>query len=980
MKVSKTDQECLPPFVGRREAVGVLEEAYAEARRGVPRAVFVTGEPGIGKSALLRRFQQTAPNATFLVGGCLDLGDAPSYAPFVGLLRSLVRQVGLDTLRSGLTTAVVNALAWLLPDFAEPLPPYEGTRARMFDAFLTLLEKLAREKPVVLMVEDVHWADQSTWDLLSYVVSNAPESPLLTIITYRNLPHGHPLRGPLAGLRQRDHVLQIELEGLPRAAVALQAAALLGRRPEEALLDNIMRRSCGNPLFVEALLQCSPGELPGGQIRDLLIAPVERLPAPTQRVLRVAAVGGAEVGHNVLSAVSELSEDDLEEALRPAVHQRILATDHDGYRFRHTLIVEAVYEGLLLPGERRRLHRRFAEAIERDPSLAPPVLCHAPGEVARHWAAAGEPVPALAATWQAARDGRDLLAHPERLRMLQRVLELWQLVDDPSKIIGVSRGDVLRDIVEAADDSGYIDLGMSLAADALDAARAEGDTRLEAQILERRARIRSRLGVAGVTSELEAALRLLPESPPSPLRTRLLSHLAQRLWAEGETREARDLSEQALKLAHETADAYSEANAGITLAGLVAEDDLEASRADFAAARELADRIGAPTLVITAYINETSVLEDLGHHAAAAETGRVGVRRAAEVGLARTLGVRVAACLSEALLSSGMWDEAVEVLSHALDLEPPRAYRATLLAVQGQILAARGNTESAARLLAEIRGLFDGKFETPANQFRQATFEATVLLQQGEAGSALNTVLDALEAYPAHLSPSRAWPMLAVGARALAEADVRARLLPARLHPQPRDGALKTLKGTVADTPIRSDADRAWCAAITASLAPTSDRWRAREEELGAWELAPQPYPLAWALLHSAEGLLARSSRAAAAEQLRRAADIAGSLGSQRLLGAVESLANRAQLSLAEPAGDEESETVGSKLGLTARESEVLRLVTLGRTNRQIANELFISTKTASVHVSRILTKMDAANRGEAAAMAHRLRIFEESA
>ncbi|MEU4222941.1 AAA family ATPase [Nonomuraea sp. NPDC026600] len=983
-----TDQRL--PFVGRREALERLVTALSRAREGRPTTALVSGEPGIGKSTLIEQFRRLTPNATFIIGNCLNLGDAPSYAPFVGILRSLVRRIGLDHLRASLPANIVSALAWLLPDFADPLPTYEGTRARMFDAFLTLLESLTQDMPLVLMIEDVHWADQSTWDLLTYVVNNADDTRLLTIITYRDLPIGHPLRGPVSELGRHHHVVKVELRGLGRADVALQSTTILGRPPDSALLNDIMRRSGGNPFFVEAILDHSGAGEPSGSIRDLLIAPIERLPGPTQRVLHIVAVGGSEVGHTVLGKVAGISDEDLDEALRPAVHEGVLLTTQDGYRFRHALIAEAVHDVLLLPGERRRLHRRYAEAIDEDPRLAPPVMCHAAGEVARHWAAAGEPIPALVATWRAAQEGRDLLAHPERLQMLRRVLELWCLVDHPSEIIGVSRAAVLRDIVEAADESGDIELGMSIASAALEAAKSEDTPELAAQILERRARIRSRLAMGGATGDLEDALRLLPEDSLTPLRARLLGHLAHRLWVEGKNQAARSLAENALKVASDVGDAYSEAHATITLAGLAAQDGAtwdgaaqdsatKTAMADFATARRLAEQHAVPMLVVTSHISESWVLETIGESARAADSARAGVRRAGEAGLARTLGVRLAGTLSESLLSLGEWDEALEVLAHAIDLEPPKGYRATILAIHGEILAARGNLASAEQVLDEIRGLSSGRFETAASQFTQATFEARLRLAQDDPGAALTAVLDAIEAFPVHRAPARAWPLLVTGARAYTKSEVQARpLTQSQLHTTPWEDTFAALRTAAAATAVKTDVDRAWSASFAAETAPRSRRCEVREAELAAWERLGRPYQLAWALVRYSEALLGKRNQTAAAELLHRAIGIAEALGAAPLIAAAGSMAARAHLSLAEEPTVRTPAPARSELGLTPREVEVLRLVTEGRTNRQIASELFISVKTAGVHVSRILMKTDAATRGEAAAKAHRLHLFDD--
>jgi len=567
------------PFVGRRAAVETLADAVrGSSDQGECPVVLVSGDPGIGKTTLISQLPRMVPGPRYLVGRCMDFGEAPSYAPFAGILRELVRGDGLAGLRRELAPSVASALAWLLPDFDEPLPPDPGTRTRMFDAFLSLLEHLARSSPVVLVVEDVHWADQSTWDLLIFVIGNAADVPMTTIVTHRELPVGHALRGALAELSRLGHVRALPLEGLKRTEVELQAAALSGVPPTREQTDELMRLTAGNPLYVEAAVDLMlHAESSASRTRDVLLAPVERLPEDSQLMLRVAAVGGATVQHAALSRVSGMDDAALERALRPAVDSRLLVVTRDGYRFRHDLIGTLVYDQMLLPGERTRLHRAFAQTIGQSPELAPPVMCHAAGEVARHWKSAGEPLLALAATWQAAQEGRNLLAHPERLQMLQGVLELWAMVDDPGAVIGVSRAVVLHDAVEAAEESGDCELGLAFAGDALAAAVRDGDEMLAAAVLERRSRLRAQMGIAGSAADLEEALNLLPGGP-CPLRGRLMAQLADRLRFDGDPERADAIAEESLAAAQLADDEYGRIRATLAKLSTLAERDSQSAR------------------------------------------------------------------------------------------------------------------------------------------------------------------------------------------------------------------------------------------------------------------------------------------------------------------------------------------------------------------------------------------------------------------
>ena len=397
-----------PVLVGRSGQLAALDAALAAARDGSPSAVLVGGEAGVGKSRLVTEFAEHSrgTGAQVLTGGCLELGtDGLPFAPFTAVLRELVRERGADGIAGLLPGHATRELARLLPEFGEPATAADAgeARARLFEQVLTLLEQLADEAPVVLVIEDAHWADRSTRDLLAFLIRNQGAlDGLLIVVTYRSdeLHRTHPLRPLLAELDRISWVTRIELGRLSRADTGELAARLLGREPGADLLETVYRRTEGNPLFVEALLdgdRLGPG-LPES-LRDLLVAGVRRLPEETQEVVRVASAGGERIGHALLATVTGLDSAGLTRALRPAVAANVLLTDPDGFAFRHALIRESMQQELL-PGEGGRLHCRFAEAIGSDPALVPPG--RAAAEQAHHWYAAHDLARALASAWQAA--------------------------------------------------------------------------------------------------------------------------------------------------------------------------------------------------------------------------------------------------------------------------------------------------------------------------------------------------------------------------------------------------------------------------------------------------------------------------------------------------------------------------------------------------------------------------------------------------
>src|SRR6266487_4906521 len=452
-----------PVLVGRSGQLSALDTALAEAGRGRPSAIMVGGEAGVGKSRLVDEFAERSRGAgvRVLMGGCLELGaDGLPFAPFTSVLRALVRDLGAAGVAGLLPGGSARELARLLPEFGEPAGPDEAAeaRARLFEQLLILLERLAGADPVVLVVEDMHWADRSSRDLLAFLIRNQPSAEgLLMVVTYRSddLHQAHPLRPLLAELDRIGWVTRMDLGRLTRPDTGQLVAQIIGHGPDEDLLAAVYGRTEGNPLFVEALL--ADGGLGSGlpeSLRDLLVAAVRRLPDETQEVVRVASAGGERTGDRLLAAVTGLEGPALARALRPAVAANVLLADSDGYAFRHALIREAVHDELL-PGERGQVHSRFAEAIGADPRLVEPG--RAPGEQARHWYAAHDTTRALVSAWQAAGQAGHAVAYAEQLAMLSRVLELWRQVPDAWQRIGTDHAGVLEAAARTAELAGEND-------------------------------------------------------------------------------------------------------------------------------------------------------------------------------------------------------------------------------------------------------------------------------------------------------------------------------------------------------------------------------------------------------------------------------------------------------------------------------------------------------------------------------------------
>jgi ATP/maltotriose-dependent transcriptional regulator MalT len=359
--------------------------------------------------------------------------------------------------------------------------------------------------------------------------------------------------------------------------------------------------------------------------------------------------------------------------------------------------------------------------------------------------------------------------------------------------------------------------------------------------------------------------------------------------------------------------------------------------------------------------------------------------------------------LAEPLVSLGRWDEADEVIERALQLLPPRLSRSSLWRLSGDLALARGDLAAAAEYVASIRSALDRARYKDEHQLPLTRLETELRLAQDRPAEALAVIGDALDRFDLLRSPRYGWPLLAAAARACAPggtagdralltraAELRERLRTAAGKLAAEGLAQQAHQRTFAAEMLSADAAAAGTgpgSTAPGSTGPgnaagSSGIRAAWDDAAQAWEAVGQPYPLAAALLRMAGAALSAGDRDAGGMGLRRAAALAQDLGARPLSGDIALIARRARISLS--GGDEPAtagatappQVPGPALGLTAREYDVLRLIAAGHSNREIASELFISVKTASVHVSNILGKLGVASRGEAAATAHRLRLF----
>lgn len=968
-----------PVFVGRSLEMARFGTALREADEGTPGVVLVGGEAGVGKTRLLQEFLQRAEEqgAVTTVGGCLELGaESLPFAPISAALRTLSRRMGPELAEAA--AGRERDLAWLLPDLAPGTITRDGEfdRVRLFELMLGLLERLGTDRTLVIAIEDLHWADSSTRELLGFLFRLLRTGRILIIGTYRADAVGrrHPLRSFLAELDRVHNVARIDLSRLTRAQVGDQLRGILCEEPPRRLIRQIFQKSEGNAFFVEELA-CSirDGQLTGisDTLRDLLLIRIEELSEDAQKVIRLAAIGGVTVGHRLLTEVSWLDPDRLEEALRTAVSAHVLVPTGDEFQFRHALVRTAVREDLM-PGERVRLYATFAEALERCPDLVGADELR--GRIATYWFHAGKAVKALPAVLAAAEAARERYAFDERTRLLERALLLWEQVPDPERLSGRRLLDIYIEAVTAARLGSERELAIHFCKRAIELVDPVAEPELAAFLWREKARGLRTMCRSSGRPELNRAKEILDGLPPSKEQARVLAHIARDRMLDGEGGEVVADAMIALEHAQLVDSPDIEAEARKTLAcGLVQIGRVEEGMAQLALAEETAIRSSEPDSLVHILSNKASLLEGLGRHRESTVAARRAMELAAERGLTRTSGSFALGNLAESLLSVGDWADLATLVEKTLDLDPgPQTTRHLELQLVGLCLA-RGDVRGAKAHLRRSRLAAGSRYVEAQYAIPLARAEIRVAEAQGRLDEAREALVAALAAGcpPGH--QRYMWPLLADAAAN--EADARTSTV------RPRESELKTrqdiadrIAAMAASLAIDCPLDAAYAALVGAESARAAGTDDAELWGLAsaAWELTEQPYRTAWVRFRHAETLLATGNRDAAARRLAEAAETAARLGAKTLREHIDLLSRRARVG---PPTQGESDTTLPTL--TPREIDVLRLVADGRSNRQIAEELYISAKTASVHVSNILAKLQVTGRGEAAAVAHRLHLVD---
>ena len=866
-------------FVGRARELAELEGALDDARAGRGAAILLGGDAGIGKTRLVSELAQRARAAGFVVllGHSLDLaGTELPYHPFVEALRPW-GQPWADAGESGF-----------------------GSQLRVFERMLSLLEERAASDPVLLVLEDVHWADVSTMDLTVYLAHHVDILPVLLVATARvdEIGSRDLIRTLADGIRhsvtgQVVDVAPLDTEDV-LALIEGASTAPLGTVEAEAIAG----RSEGNPFFAEELLTVAgSGEyarLPLS-LRDLLLHRMSGLDGAALDLLRLASVVGRDVPYAALYKAAGEPQGVVRQSLRQVVERGILIAgpDSEAVQFRHSLLAEAVYT-TVLPGEREDLHARVAGYLATIPD-APPA------ELARHWTAARRPVEALPASIEAARRAVRMSGLAEAHGHLERAIRLWDEVPAAAEIVELELAEVCAWAAQLAHHIGAAPRAVVLARRAIELTPEES--------WQRAALLHVRLGeylyeIAEDSASLDArerAVALTREHPGSSEQAHALSSLAGGLMVAWRFAESLPMAREALAQARAVGAREAEARA-LTVLGV---DLVQCGHADEGIAMveealALAERTGDLIGLERAYVNLTDVLATLGRQRAAARLATTGTAALRRHGIVSEV---LTANHVEALIALGEWDEGDRISDSALRaatgsfpyMNP--LLRADLETWRGDFDSAQAHLDSARETMRADHGF--GIFEACLAElalWERRWPDAHRLLQEARAraGSDETALL-------------RIW-FCAKALWAQAELAALAR---------DRHDALATRRWTVMAQQVITEARRT--AAIASRVTPNAGGWLAMAEgeysraggetdadpwkaAAVAWERLERPPLAAYCRWREGEALLeAGAARSEAAVPLRSAYAVATRMRAAPLANELEALARRGRIDLRAP-------------------------------------------------------------------------------
>lgn len=973
-------------FIGRRQQLEVLDDVLVSAREGRGDVVLIGGEAGVGKSRLVGELVGRAQRVGALVvtGWCVEHGEqVMPLAPLADVLRGVAASMSTEQLDEVFGRARV-VLARLVPGF-DPTGVSVGSDlplpvGRLFDGVLGGLRALSELRPVVVVVEDVHWADESTRQLLTFLAVRLVDHPVVLVVTYRSddLHRRHPLKPFLVALQRAVRPEHIELTPFSLDELTEMVAAVTHTNPDDGFVARLHDRCGGNAFFAEELLAGGPRSALPPMLRDVVLAHTEGLDDTELTILRAAAAAGPHIDSAVLAVACDVDAAAVSSAVDALVDAGLCARDGDVLRFRHELAREVV-QAELLAGQRATVHAALAAALV---TLAP----QRPGEIARHWMLSGDQPRALEMSVAAGRAAVTLGADAEALLQFERALELWDRVPDAAERAVCDHSALLLEAADAAGRARSFAKATALGRQAI-AALAPSDPVAEGlaclQIAEWAWWIEEPDEGEVVAKQLiERAIARIPSEPLTAAWALAVAWHATLLREEGSPM-ARRRATEALELARACAATRAEARALTTMGILRCREGDPAGLDELRQSLALSLSVGRPLDVGWSYHSLALCSELHGEHTEVLDLEQEALDYCAAAGIYRVYGAMVEVVVIRCLQWLGRW-KALEERVDRLRAEfgDLRLEHISLAGSWGLVLVRQGRLDGVSAFVAdEVERMHNHRYVLgPA---------ATTTVELAAAEDRISDIPDLVDTtldrvLPRHQRNAAELVASALGALADRAPHMRARSALHDLAADQQRGAswlARVEQACAQSRALRIVPDPApFLGLARAELArlhaePCSQRWAALVE---AWDRLGAAYESAYSRRRLAEAMLNETAgrsvdvRSQAQALLTVARRAAVDMGAAPLATEIQSLARRAHINVdtddadGAPPGSSDRATDAS-LGLTERELEVLRLVADGYTNGQIGQALYISRKTASVHVSNILRKLGVSSRLQAA-------------
>ena len=942
-------------IAGRAREQELLRRVVGASVRGEPCTVLVHGEAGVGKTLLVSSVadRARASGHTVLFARCLRFGAGASpYLPFLSAFEGWLADGHSD-----------EGLA---------LGPLYGDRDAAPVSALHVIDRavahLAEQGPVVLVVDDLQWADISSLDALAYLIAGRRRQPVALLVTYRDvgLPDGHPLWSWLADMLRLPGVVDLPLDRLTLEETAEQLTQLWGRSPGTRLLHEVWERSGGNAYLTELLARdvdpaadALPADIPDA-LRTALLARWHSLTPRTREVTQVLAISGRPVDPGVLAEVT--GGVDVATALHEAGEAGVVELEPGGLVwFRHPLLSDVLYS-TLLPAEVRELHAAFVRVLSADPSNL-----RSRTDLALHYAGAGMYDESFEMCLAAAAEAGEAHRHPEASVLLRQACDLWPDVSEVVRSPHGSLAALLSESAESLRHSGDLTGALEQLARALTLLDEEQDPLVAARVFRLHAqRSFSEGGRAGPSlAGMRRAVELSAAVPGSEEYALALADLADaELW-QGEGAAAAIHAQEAVEAADRCGDPATRSFALCVLAAVrIDADNAEELGRE---ALRLARAAGRDDYVGFASISLYSVLDNQGRLEAAVDVLLHAYARGLSYStVTALLGVYAAS----GMLPLGRLLEARAILRDVLAIRPAGITGLQARETAVVIGVRTGDLEEAATHLQWLREMAD-HFEDFAGMHGPGVW-AEYLLATGHPREALDVLERTIEAHST-VEPKYGDTLLLWAARAASALPMSQRLAALdRVHELRARCPVPAFAGGDRD-PVQRAVEALHTAEVARCLADPdeADRWRAA---IPLADAAGLRFVAAEARLRLAEALLVVRNRREGAALLREAHAMAEEMGALRLRDEVAAVAASARVALVEPLvpAQVDGHHEAADRGLTTREREVLAHLVAGRSNGEIASSLFISEKTVSVHVSNLLRKTGTSSRVEAAAWARR--------